>query len=92
GYGLTVITHDNLSQHTPEIHALKDGYNGVLFRDGDSSDLAAKVQHLGRDPDYRAALSRNALRTVQEEYNMDVMARNFLGALRKANAASLLRK
>ncbi len=92
GYGLPVITHNNLCRHTPEIHALQDGYNGLLFKDGDASDLAAKIRLVTNDRQLRETLSGSALRTVQEEYNMDIMARNFRDALEKAHCLSLRHK
>ena len=92
GYGLPVITHDYLPGHTPEISALRDGYNGLLFRDGDALDLARKVTMLIDNPSLRDQMSENAERTVAEEYNMDIMASRFCAAIRRASEISLARK
>ena len=49
GYGLPVITHDNLAFQMPEIAAFEDGVNGALFRENDPESLLG-LQVLGSLP------------------------------------------
>lgn len=46
GYGLPVVTSDDMASHNPEIEALVPGLNGVLYRDGDPVDFAAQLDRL----------------------------------------------
>jgi glycosyltransferase involved in cell wall biosynthesis len=77
GYGLPVVTHDERSQQMPEIAALGDGSNGVLFRQGDVKSLAETLLGVLRAPELRSHLSEAALRTAREEFNTAVMAQRF---------------
>ena len=78
GYGLPVVTHDNLGGHMPEIHALADKVNGLLFREGDTGDLAEKVRVLVSDQRYRRSLGVEAKRAAQGRFNTRIMADRFV--------------
>jgi glycosyltransferase involved in cell wall biosynthesis len=43
GYGLPVITSDDLSAHNPEIEALEPGVNGLLYEHGNPASFAEKM-------------------------------------------------
>lgn len=77
GYGLPVVTHDDRSQQMPEIAALKDSTNGVLFRQGDVKSLVETLLGLLKAPALRSQLSEAALRTAREEFNTAIMAQRF---------------
>jgi len=77
GYGLPVVTHDDRQQQMPEIAALKDGHNGLLFRSGDVRSLVENLVKLMREPQLRAALSEAARHTARKEFNTEVMANRF---------------
>jgi glycosyltransferase involved in cell wall biosynthesis len=77
GYGLPVVTHDDRQQQMPEIAALKDGHNGLLFRSGDVRSLAENLTKLMRTPQLRTTLSEAALHTARKEFNTEVMANRF---------------
>ena len=77
GYGLPVVTHNRLEGHMPEIHALIDGRNGLLYRDGDRRDLIEKVKTLvGRKPD-GFDFGAEAKSTARERFNTRIMAERF---------------
>ena len=78
GYGLPVITHDNMVFHMPEIAAFEDSVNGAVFRENDAASLGGVISGLLEDGQKRDALSVAALRTVREDYNTRVMAERFL--------------
>lgn len=92
GYGLPVVTGDDIASHNPEIAALRDGRNGALFRHGSAESLAAVLGGLLRDPNRRAAMAEEARRTAAEEFSIrrmaDGMERAFRAAARSARARS----
>lgn len=89
-YGLPVVTNDDIEHHMPEIAALRDGYNGLLFCDNDIEDMAAKIRLVAEDAAYRERLSRGALETSQR-YTMDAMVERFVAAIHAASAAAQAR-
>ncbi len=78
GFGLPVVTSDDIGSHNPEIEALQPGANGLLYRDGDVEDLVAKWNKLMDKPVVRQQLSAAALRQVQENYTLPRMVQGFL--------------
>jgi glycosyltransferase involved in cell wall biosynthesis len=81
GYGLPVVTSDNLQGHGPEIEALRPGQNGLLYRDGDASDLARQTLRLLENPVERQAMAEQAARTVRDEYTLVSMVAGFEAAV-----------
>jgi len=77
GYGLPVVTHDDAAAHMPEIYALQDRGNGLLYRKDDGTDLVAKTLELVIHDAYNETLSGAALATVRERFNTRVMAERF---------------
>jgi len=89
GYALPVLTHDRHREHNPEIAALRDGENGLLFPRGDHATLARRVAELCTDAALRARLSAAALNTVTRDYTLPNMVERFISA---ACAASAMRR
>jgi glycosyltransferase involved in cell wall biosynthesis len=81
GYGLPVITHSDRRRHNPEIAALRHGFNGLEFADGDAADLSRKIVTLAEDPTLRTAMSTNARTTAMVEFSVDNMAERFYAAV-----------
>lgn len=82
GFGLPVVTSDDVASHNPEIEALVPGENGLTYRHGDANDLARQCLRLMRQPSLRSAMSERALSTVLERYTLDTMARGFIDVAR----------
>jgi glycosyltransferase involved in cell wall biosynthesis len=82
GFGLPAITSDNLDAQNPEIDALRHEQNGLLYRFGDQTGLTAAIERLLDDTDLRASMSREALRTVTEDFNLPNMVQGFVDATR----------
>jgi len=85
GYGLPVVTDDNLPAHNPEIEALQPNANGLLYRAGDIDDMVRAWQRIFTDRDRRESMSEQAQRTVAETYTLEHMVDGFrqcLAALR----------
>jgi len=75
-FGKPVVTVD----YGLEVHAIVDGVNGFLFPMDDDGALAGRLGELLRSPGRRAAMGREALRTIRERVNISLM----IGAFRRA--------
>jgi glycosyltransferase involved in cell wall biosynthesis len=84
GYGLPVVTSDRLKAQNPEIEALRNGENGLLYRDGDPAALAEALGRLLRDQLLRSRLSAEALRTVREDFTVPRMVDGMVAAVKFA--------
>jgi glycosyltransferase involved in cell wall biosynthesis len=88
GYGLPVVTSDRIESQNPEIEALRDGGNGLLYRDGDASALSEALGRILGDKGFRRRLSDEALRTVREEFTITRMIDGMQAAIRYAYRTS----
>jgi glycosyltransferase involved in cell wall biosynthesis len=84
GYGLPVITHGSRRQHNPEIAALREGSNGLMFPRGDADALAECIARVCADADFRSRLAAAARRTVDTEYTLEGMLERFSAAVAAA--------
>jgi len=78
GYGLPVITHDDLASHMPEIAALKNDINGVQFVANDPQSLFETLSKVLRDDVTLKRLGQQALQTATTEFNTNIMAQRFI--------------
>ncbi|MDH7513963.1 MAG: glycosyltransferase [Clostridiales bacterium] len=60
---------------------IKHGWNGLLFRAGDSDDLARQISILYNDPALREKLSLNARDTINKEFDCEEKNRIILSNL-----------
>jgi len=81
GFGLPCITSRDRRYQTPEAAALRDGYNSLMYEDGNIDDLSTKIIQLGEDDSLHIELSCNARRTMEEEYTVDKMVDGFCEAI-----------
>lgn len=77
GYGLPVITHDNLQNHMPEISALRNGSNGLLYRENDPHALLETIIDLLRNHRMLDQMRGNARAIATTEFNTEIMASRF---------------
>lgn len=77
GYGLPVVTSDRLDAQNPEIEALRPSQNGLLYRHGDFKALAESLRELLTNEALRNALSKEAQRTVTEDFSLERMVDGF---------------
>ena len=89
GYGLPVITHSDRRRHNPEIAALRHGWNGLEFVDGDVDDLARQIESIGTDPARRCSMAGNARTTALSEFSVENMAERFCAAVMHARRSAL---
>jgi glycosyltransferase involved in cell wall biosynthesis len=89
GYALPVITSNRLAGHGPEIEALRDGENGMLYADGDMNALAGAMRRLLENPSLRQSMAAEALKTVTERFTLSNMVDGFEAAARYCMRCSL---
>jgi glycosyltransferase involved in cell wall biosynthesis len=81
GYGVPVITGDDIASHNPEIHVLQEGTTGMLFSHLDVADLVVKISaSLGGDSDLRR-MGRNARKYVLGGFTTEFMVEGFMKAV-----------
>lgn len=91
-HALPVVTSDKIEAQNPEIEALRDGENGLLYRDGDNDDMTAKLRVLLTDKELHSRLSAEAHRTATEDYSTDTMADGMAEAVRYASGVAQRRR
>lgn len=84
GYGLPLITHNNVNTQTPEIELVTNGLTGILCPEGDVSAFAQAICRLLTNNEERGQMSTNALRIIREKYNVNNMAKGIIDAVRYA--------
>jgi len=87
GYGLPVITHDNVRNQMPEIAALKNGWNGLLYRENDPGALLERIIELLQDDLRLNQMRDNALNVATTEFNTQIMASRFAELIQAAGSA-----
>lgn len=88
GYGLPVVTGDEIASHNPEIAALRNGENGAVFAHGDSTALAETLRRFFTDTSYKQQLSEQALQTATKEFTLTNMVDGFETAIRYCQACT----
>lgn len=88
GYGVPVVTSDNLGAQNPEIEAMRDGENGLLYKDGDVEALAGALEKILGDDELRKRLGEEAFRTAHERFSVKNMVDGMEAAIRAAAASS----
>lgn len=77
------VAGDDRSAHNPEMDALVNNHNGLLFRHNDAADLARVLADVLVDRPARDRLASEALATSRR-YTMDQLAEAFAAAIRGA--------
>ncbi|MBO5746193.1 MAG: glycosyltransferase [Clostridia bacterium] len=57
---------------------MEDGENGYMYKDGDVDDLYAKVKRLLDNAEERKRISKNAYKTMVDEWNAENAAKKFV--------------
>ncbi|MEO1498140.1 MAG: glycosyltransferase family 4 protein [Planctomycetota bacterium] len=90
GYGLPVVTDDNVAGQNPEIVAYQPDegpeQNGLAYRANDVGSLAETLTRLLSDHALRDRLAGNAAATVADQYNIPRMVDGIESAARAALA------
>lgn len=73
-YGLPVICS---RCDGTEKDLITDGASGLFFKEGDSADLALKIEMLLNDPVKSQSMGKNALAVIQEKVNLETVTQRF---------------
>jgi glycosyltransferase involved in cell wall biosynthesis len=73
GYGLPVVTSDRVESQNPEIEALRDGENGLLYTDGSVDSLSDAITKILADEALARRMSQTARQTVAEDFSLQRM-------------------
>lgn len=84
GYGLPVITSSQIEAQNPEIVALENGRNGLLYEAGSAAALSQAIGDLLADEPRRASMATAASATVQERFNVPAMVDGMIAAVEYA--------
>jgi glycosyltransferase involved in cell wall biosynthesis len=82
GYGLPVVTSDDLAAQNPEIEALENGNNGLLYTAGDAHALAEAISNALSDPARLSLMAAAAEATVRDRFNVATMIDGMEAAIR----------
>jgi glycosyltransferase involved in cell wall biosynthesis len=69
-----------MDNQSPEVAALRNGENGILFKENSSKDLARRMMELISNESLRMPMSAQALVTAQEEFTLPQMVKRFWDA------------
>ena len=86
GYGVPIVTSDNIAGHNPEIEAVEHGSNALLYQDGDVDAMADAIRALTEDRETQRAFGAAARQTVLDRFNVPVMVDGLEAAIRHAHA------
>jgi glycosyltransferase involved in cell wall biosynthesis len=78
GYGLPVVIHGDILKHGPEFGAFIPGQSGLVYENGNISQLSRAINHLLKNSGEREKMKSIVLKTVREKYNVDVMVNRFI--------------
>lgn len=84
GYGLPVITNEDMWAHPPEVWALQDGVNGLTVDLGEPGSLAEAIARLVDDPARAREMGEAGRRAVLERYTVANMVDGHEAAIRFA--------
>ncbi len=77
GYGLPVITHDNISNHMPEITAFENGKTGLLYEEDNVESFKNTILHLLDSHSLQDTMRSKTQLIAKESYNTKIMAQRF---------------
>ena len=85
-YGLPVVTHGDRDGQAPELEALIDGENGLLYEKGSVEDFTAKLESLLLDDALRKRLGAAALEAVRTKWSLRAMVDGMVEAIEYARS------
>lgn len=82
GYGLPVVTSNDIGSQNPEIEALNPGENGLLYDHLNAKSLADSLRTIFLNHELAQRMSLEAVRTVNEEFSLENMVAGMAAAVR----------
>lgn len=89
GYGLPVVTSEDMWAHPPEAQSIVDGENGLLVDLGEPGALADAIARLFDDADLAGRMGEAGRRMVLERHTVARMVDGHEAAVRLAHAKAL---
>jgi glycosyltransferase involved in cell wall biosynthesis len=83
GYGVPVLTHDNLQFHGPEVEAIIPFKTGLLFKFNDYNDFRNKIKEWRCKNEKREVIKINCQRIIFSRYNPENHAKRIIDAIDK---------
>jgi len=80
-YGLPVVTNDDIPNHNPEIEAMNNGVNGMLYKSGNVQSMADMVLLVVNNESLRTSMSLAARTTAFEQFSLEVCIRGYIKAI-----------
>lgn len=80
-YGLPVVTHGERDSQAPELEALVDRENGLLFEKGSAQDLADRLELLISDKALRDRLGAAGLEAMRTRWSLGRMVDGMVAAI-----------
>lgn len=82
GFGLPVVTSDNIEGQNPEVVALVPEKNGLLYPHGNPKAMAEALARILSDRELQQRMSAEAIRTVTEDFSLSTMVQGYIDATR----------
>ena len=64
GYGIPLLTNNNMDKHFPEIEVIKEGETGWFFEENDIDDFVSKVKQIK----YKDEIYEKCINAIEEHY------------------------
>ena len=77
GYGLPVITHNNIFNHSPEISIFKDNHTGFFYEEGNLNSFIECLSSTLHKREKIVEMGKNAYSIVRDKYNTNKMSTSF---------------
>lgn len=63
-----------------EKYLVREGYNGLFFKEGNQQDLEKKISYLFDDPSLRESMGQNSAKIIEEEINIKNVVNRYINA------------
>lgn len=83
GYGLPIVTHDDVIMHGPEFTIFQNNETGLSYEKGNMQDYIASVSKLLSDKAMQFQMQQNTRKVVNQFYNVDVMLEKFTEMMKR---------
>jgi glycosyltransferase involved in cell wall biosynthesis len=83
-YGVPLITSDEKRLQGPELQVFQNGVTGILYRSGDTEDLALKIRILVEDVALRDRMAAACRKRIFSEFTIERMLQGFLESIQFA--------
>jgi glycosyltransferase involved in cell wall biosynthesis len=83
GYGVPVLLHDQPEQHFPEWEAIQEGETGFFYKNGDTDDMANKIEAALFPTPQKEAMKERCLSMIRSRYNASAHSEAIISAVKQ---------